>query len=232
MGADVDGGKPKGDTPLVIAIVQDNLAVKQCLVINLGADINQVMQPDERTPLIIAAREGNLAVVRCLFELSVELELSAELELVDTDGNTALFESALSGHFRTTQHLLEEAGASMEVVSYDDQTIWDPLIVEYSDEEEEDPAALPKLLRVMVLLRDVPPPALVALLSPELARVVQEGTWLLARLLVYLAHRRAYLDARCPRISFLPDVLRTLIYTFEGPPTAEEVWATGQGTAP
>jgi hypothetical protein len=95
---------------------------------------------------------------------------------------------------------------------------------------EANPAALTSLLRVLVL-RGAPPPALVVLLSPEPARVVQEGARLRARLPAYLAHRRAYLDSRCPRISVLPGVLRALIYGFEGPGTTEELWATGLGTA-
>jgi hypothetical protein len=87
-------------------------------------------------------------------------------------------------------------------------------------------AALIASLRVLVLA-DAPPPGLVAQLSPEPARVVQEG----ARLPAYLAHRRAYLGLRCPRILLLP-VLRALIYTFEGAATTEELWATGLGQAP
>jgi hypothetical protein len=82
-----------------------------------------------------------------------------------------------------------------------------------------------------MVLRGAPPPALVALLSPEPARVVQEGARLRARLPAYLAHRRAYSDLRCPRVSFLPGVLRALIYGFEGPGTTEELWATGLGEA-
>jgi hypothetical protein len=61
--------------------------------------------------------------------------------------------------------------------------------------------------------------------------MVQEGARLRARLPAYLAHRRAYLNSRCPRISLLPGVLRTLIHGFEGPATTEELWATGLGTA-
>jgi hypothetical protein len=96
--------------------------------------------------------------------------------------------------------------------------------------KRRDPAALTGLLRVLVL-RGAPPSALVALLSPEPALVMQEGARLRARLPAYLAHRRAYLDSRCPRISLLPGVLRALIYGFEGPATTEELWATGLGTA-
>jgi hypothetical protein len=72
----------------------------------------------------------------------------------------------------------------------------------------------------------------VALLSPEPARVVREGARLRAQFPAYLAHRRAYLDLRCPCISLLPGVLRALIYGFEGPATTEELWATGLGTTP
>jgi hypothetical protein len=60
---------------------------------------------------------------------------------------------------------------------------------------ETDLAELTSLLRIM-LLRDDPPPALVALLSPEDTDMVQEGARLRAQLLAYLAHRRAYLDLR------------------------------------
>jgi hypothetical protein len=96
--------------------------------------------------------------------------------------------------------------------------------------EETEPNGLTGLLQVLVL-RGAPPPALVAVLSPEAARVVQEGARLRARLPAYLAHHRAYLDSRCPRISLLPNVLRALIYGFEGPATTEELWATGLGQA-
>jgi hypothetical protein len=103
---------------------------------------------------------------------------------------------------------------------------------EVEDEEDHpDPADLIGVLRVLVL-RGAPPPALVALLSPGPAHVVQEGARLRARLPTYSAHRRAYVDLRCPRISFLPGELRALVHIFEGPATTEELWATGLGTAP
>jgi hypothetical protein len=128
------------------------------------------------------------------------------------------------------QYLLEEAGVNIDDVNNDGETAWDLLIEHLQDTTDDDDVALTSLLQVTVL-RDAPPPALVALLSPEPARVVQEGARLRARLPAYLAHRRAYLDSRCPRISLLPGVLRALIYSFEGPATTEELWATGLGTA-
>jgi hypothetical protein len=162
---------------------------------------------------------------------------------------TALLESAYNGQYATTQYLLEEVGANIQNVNIDGETVWDLLRQHLKDEvelkrrdnavltgddsdqeDEADPVVLTVLLRVMVL-RGAPPPALVALLSPEPARVVQEGARLRARLPAYLAHRRACLDSRCPRISLLPGVLRALIYGFEGPATTEELWATGLGTA-
>jgi hypothetical protein len=209
----------------------------QCLVAELGADVNQAMPNDGWTPLNGAARRGYLAVVRYL------VEFGARMGAADNRGNTALLVSAGLGRYATTRYLLEEGGGNIDDVSNGGDSVWDKLVdhlenaagSDYdSDEEEgedEDPLAMTALLRVLVL-RGAPPSALVALLSPEPAHVVQEGARLRAWLPAYLAHRRAYLDSRCPRISLLPSVLRALIYGFEGPATTEELWATGLGTAP
>jgi hypothetical protein len=215
-----------GDTPLITAVENGFTDLVRLLVMDLGADINQAMS-NEWTPLMLASR-GNLAMVRCL------VELGAEVGAVDSDGDTALLMSAREGRYTTMQYLLEDAGANFEDVNKHGETVWNLLTVhleEVEAEEENDSLALTRLFRVLVL-RDAPPPALVALLSPEPARVVQEGARLRARLPAYLAHRRAYLDLRCPRISVLPGVLRALIYGFEGPVTTEELWATGLGQAP
>jgi hypothetical protein len=207
------------------------------LVTELGVDVNQAL-PDG-TPLILALRDGttplmvaarrdpdDVAVVRCL------VELGADVGVVDEDGNTALVASV--GRFETMRYLLEEAGANVEDSNNFGNNVWEilkrHLEMAAIYQEEVDPAALTSLLRVMVL-RSAPPPALVALLSPEDTAMVQEGARLRARLPAYLAHRRAYLDSRCPRISLLPGVLRALIYGFEAPGTTEELWATGLGQA-
>jgi hypothetical protein len=228
LGADVNQAALNQRTPLIHAAFLGNLAVAHCLI-ELGADVNQTARHGE-TPLIAAAAQGSLAVVRCL------IELGARVAAVDNSGDTALLESALNGRYAVTQYLLEEAGANIQDVTNDGETLWDHLgehlgdhLDDDDDEVEANSDELTALLRVMVL-RGAPPPALVALLSPEPARVVQEGARLRARLPAYLAHRRAYLDSRCPRISLLPGVLRALIYGFEGPATTEELWATGLGT--
>jgi ankyrin repeat protein len=229
LGADVNQAS-HGLTPLLLAAKRNNLTMVQCLVDELGADVNQAMPNDGRTALDIAARNGYSAVVRCL------VHFGAEYGAIDTDGDTALLESARDGRYGMMQYLLEEAGAKMEDANNFGNMVWDMLrrhlkeAVEYYEQEAE-LAMLPGLLRVLVL-RGAPPHRLLALLSPESARVVQEGARLRARLPAYLAHRRAYLDSRCPRISLLPGVLRALIYTFEGPATTKELWATGLGTSP
>jgi hypothetical protein len=216
--------------PLYFAVQGGFLEVVRCLVQQMGADVNQILYGDK--PLIVAAKNGCSDLVRLL------VELGAEVGAEDEYGYTALNISARDGHYPTTQYLVEDAGANMEDVNKDGNNAWAYLIVDLEldaddndDEVEEDHAALTALLRVLVL-RGAPPPALVALLSPEPARVVQEGTRLRARLPAYLAHRRAYLDSRCPRISVLPGVLRALINILEGPATTEELWATGLGQAP
>jgi hypothetical protein len=181
--------------------------------------------------LIVAAENGFTDLVRFL------VELGAEVGAVDEDGNTALLRSARASRYTTMRYLLEEAGGDMEDVNDDGETVWDLLTEsldevedEGDDEVEVDPPALTALLRVLVL-RGAPPPDLVDLLSPEDTYMVQEGARLRARLPAYLAHRRAYLDSRCPRISVLPGVLRALIYGFEAPASTEELWATGLGQA-
>jgi hypothetical protein len=212
-------------TPLMLAAKEGHLDVVRYLV-RAGADVNQVSH--YCTALIIAAHRGHLAVVRCL------LEFGAQVDAVDASGDTALLASAEEGHYLVMQCMLERGGAkNMDVVNLDGHTVWDKLTFFLEDLEGErgDPAALTALLRVMVL-RGAPSPALLKLMSPESMNLVQEGIRLRARLPAYLAHRRAYLDSRCPRISVLPAVLRALIYGFEGPATTEELWATGLGVAP
>jgi hypothetical protein len=234
MGANVN--QPPGETPLIVAAYCDNTALVRLLVTELGADINHGSL-HVGSPLMMAASRGLRAVVQVL------VELGAKVGAVNVYGSTALHLSARNGHYLTMQYLLEEGGANMEDVNTNGESAWDlltehikaaPENVFYEDEDSDDEveaAALIALLRVLVL-GGAPPHALVALLSPEPARVVQEGARIRARLPAYLAHRRAYLDLRCPRISLLPGVLRALIYTFEGPATTEELWATGLGQVP
>jgi hypothetical protein len=227
MGADVSHSH-YGDTPLIVAAENGYTDLVRLLVTDLGADVNQAIAYGW-TPLMLASR-GNLCdgVVRCL------VELGAEVGAVDPDGNTALLESARNARYTTMQYLVEEGGANMDDVNNNGETVWDLLLVHLEalqqqyDEEETDPDRLTGLLRVLVL-RGGPPPALVALLSPEPARVVQEGARLRARLPAYLVRRRALLDAHCP---MLLSPLRALVHGYFELTTTEELWATGLGQAP
>jgi hypothetical protein len=103
---------------------------------------------------------------------------------------------------------------------------------EQDDDDDEgkhvdhDATAVTALLRVMVL-RGAPPAELTARLSPEHARVVQEGARLRAQLPAYLAQRRALLDAHCPLIAPLQD----LVHGYKEPTTTDELWATRLGAA-
>jgi hypothetical protein len=225
MGANVSQAS-SGVKPLIVGVQKNNPAMLQCLVVELGADVNQAMLNDGCTPLIAACRYY-LDVVRCL------VELGADAGAVDIYGNTALLISALSGRYATMKYLLEEAGANMDDVTNAGVTVWD-MMVEFLKEANEtldleaELLALTGLLRVLVL-HGAPPSALVALLSPEPARVVHEGAQLRARLPAYLVRRRALLDAHCPVL--LP-TLRAVVHGYVELTTTEELWVTGLGTAP
>jgi hypothetical protein len=87
-----------------------------------------------------------------------------------------------------------------------------------------DIGALTAMLRVMVL-HGGPPPSLTQDLAPPFQQIVRDGARLRARLPAYLAQRRALLDAHCP---LLPP-LRDLVHGYEVPTTTDELWATGLG---
>jgi hypothetical protein len=259
MGADVNQAMPDGETPLITATRMGNVSVVRLLVQELGADIDQGGQHGV-TPLIMESSRGHLAAVRYLIELGARIEatanggatalhmaasrgqltvvrclveLGAQVGAVDNDGDTTLLVSALNGRYATMQYLLEEAGANIDDVNNNGQTVWDTLMERLEDngdddDENPDPLALAGLLQVLVL-RGTPPPALVALLLPEPTRVVQEGARLRARLPAYLVRRRALLDAHCPVL--LPP-LRALVHGYMELITTEEIWATGLGVAP
>jgi hypothetical protein len=80
------------------------------------------------------------------------------------------------------------------------------------------------MLRVMVL-HGGPSESLTTKLPPPFQRIVQDGARLRARLPAYLAQRRALLDAHCP---LLPP-LRDLVHGYDEPTTTDELWATGLG---
>jgi hypothetical protein len=73
--------------------------------------------------------------------------------------------------------------------------------------EKDDTRAITAMLRVMVL-HGGPPESLTAELMPRLQQIVQDGARLRARLPAYLAERRTLLDAHCPLLPPLLDLVR------------------------
>jgi hypothetical protein len=114
----------------------------------------------------------------------------------------------------------------MDDVSRKGDTIWN-LQAHHFDVRDElfNPAALVAFLRVVVV-RAALPLALVAIMSPNPARMVQEGARLRAWLPAYLEQRWALLDAHC---AVLLPPLRALVHGCMELTTSEELWATGLG---
>jgi hypothetical protein len=84
--------------------------------------------------------------------------------------------------------------------------------------------ALTAMLRVIVL-HGSPPDTLTVVLAPPFQHILQDGARLRARLSAYLAQRRALLDAHCPLLA----PLANLVHGYEEPTTTDELWATGLG---
>jgi hypothetical protein len=159
--------------------------------------------------------------------------LGAKVGTVDNDGDTAVLQSILTGRFQITQFLLEEAGAKMDDVNNNGEDIRDLLVlhlkqVARDDEAEHDFTALTTLMRVLVL-RSVPPPALVAPLPLEAARVIMEGQRLRVWLTAFLARQRVLLDKHCPVL--LPP-LRALVRGYMEFASEMELWTTWLSAAP
>jgi hypothetical protein len=149
----------------------------------------------------------------------------------DAYGSTDLIIAAFGGQLELVPWLVEHGGANIaNIADYDGTTVWDELErhLVNDDGEDLDPdydaTAVTVLLRVMVL-RDAPPAELITRLSPEHARVVQDGARLRAQFPAYLGQRHVLLDMHCPLIAPLQD----LVHGFEVPTTTDELWATGLG---
>jgi ankyrin repeat protein len=109
LGADVNGAMVEDRvTPLYVAAHNCNLAMVQCLVKELGADVNQAAN-DGATPLFIAAQKGHLDVVRCLVK-----ELGADVDGARKDGATPLIMAAQHSHLAVVRCLVKELGADID----------------------------------------------------------------------------------------------------------------------
>jgi hypothetical protein len=91
-----------------------------------------------------------------------------------------------------------------------------------NDASEPEKAAMISLVSILVLQGT--PPRLGICLMLKYAQVIHEGARLRARLPAYLAQRSALLDAHCPLIAPLKDLVSSYAV-----PTTEDLWATGLG---
>jgi hypothetical protein len=177
-----------------------------------------------RTALLLAAA-GSDSLTTLIWLLE---EGGAFITDRDRDGYSALLLAALHGRLATCHWLLEHGGADITDRTISGEDVWDFFELHKVTVFLYDAADMAALLRVMVL-KGAPSAAVAALLHPEHAQVVEEGARLRAALPAYLAQRRTLLDAHCPLIAPLRDLVRG--YDPE-PTTTEELWATGLGAAP
>ena len=95
----------EGETPLMLAIMAENIETAKVLL-KQGADVNAINDTDE-TPLHYAARHNkNDSITQLL------LRRKANIEAVNKSGMTALYISVLQGNDIVCRHLLE-AGANV-----------------------------------------------------------------------------------------------------------------------
>jgi hypothetical protein len=211
----------------------DLLTVKYLL--EHGARITE-RSNDGTTALLFAAEGYSLEVIQYL----LSSDGGASITETNDDGDTALLVAAgWECVPAMVQWLLEYGGAQITDKNNAGDSVWtvewneslrDLLVYAYtpSDDGEcvpnENVAELTTMLRVM-LLHGEPSECLEIDVAPPLHRIIQDGARLRARLPAYFVRRRALLDAHCP---LLPPLL-DLVHGYEKPTTTDELWATGLG---
>jgi hypothetical protein len=240
-GANVAHTDDDGATALHWACDCGNLSSVKCLLEH-GARINE-RDCDGMTPLLNAAGNGSLEIIQYL----LSSEGGASITETDNVGNTALLLAArANSNPQTVQWFLEHGGAQITDTNNVGDTVWSsnrlyslPNLLKRAYMKDADGEVvsirgayfprkgigeLTAMLRVIVL-HGGPPESLTKNLAPPLQQIVQDGARLRERLPAYLTQRRALLDAHCP---LLPP-LRDLVHGYEEPTTTDELWATGLG---
>ena len=161
------------------------------------------------TPLLVAAENGDLTQVQNLLRENV-----TRITEADARGDTALLLSALNGHLGTVQWLLAEGGADITESNNDGEEVWTVLPI-----DDAESSALGSFLRFALLL-DGPPTDFTARLPPEHQLLVAVGDRIRAALPQYLERRRALVEAHCPLLSPLLELVLLL-----SEPDTEDIWA-------
>jgi hypothetical protein len=206
-----------------------------------GAEISERCN-DGLTALLLAAENGFFDVLKYL----LSPEGGASISERDNFGRTALLLAVdTECHPLVFTWLLEFGGAKITDKDKAGDSVWTgryqhylktALKAAYSDRPADEiqsrrtfgiPEEIPEvtaMLRVMVL-HSGPPESCAYDLVPSLQQILQDGARLRARLPEYLTQRRALIDAHCPLLS----PLRDLVHGYEEPTTTDELWATGLG---
>jgi hypothetical protein len=173
------------------------------------------------TSLLLAATGGLKAIPTLLWLLG---DGGASVRDGIYDGCSAFLLSASYGRYDACLWLLEHGEGHMSDTTLDGETIWDKLLFKTDSQTKSFTA----LLRVMVLKGDPPDDFQTKLrpeyqqLRPEHLRVLEEGARIKADLPAYLVLRKDLLNAHCPLIAPLND----LVLAYEIPTTTDELWAT------
>jgi hypothetical protein len=241
-GAKVDHTDSKRRTALHCASADGKLSLVKYLLEH-GARITE-RDDDGMTALLWAAKRGHLEVMQYL----LSSEGGASITETDNEGCTALLLATGDTCYPPmVTWLLEFGGAQItdvdtfggSVWTYDNQDgLSDILQSAYTMSDDGDYvsidgeyvpngdiAVLTAMLRVIVLHGGTPE-SLAKYLAPPFQRIVQDGARLVARLPEYLTQRQTLVNAHCPLLPPLQD----LVKGYEVPTTTDELWATGLGT--
>jgi ankyrin repeat protein len=113
------GVRVSSGEPLAIAVDRGLVNVLQCLLKELGANVEEW---HEGSPLLfLAAHQGHVAVVKCLVN-----EFGADVNQRDRIGYTSMFIAAAKGHTSVVQCLVKELGADLNIAAHNGMT---PLMI-------------------------------------------------------------------------------------------------------
>jgi hypothetical protein len=249
-GANIEEVNKDNETALLLAIQKGRFKIVVYLVDN-GANVAH--RDNKGWTALHCAIACDSGSEGCLQLLQYLHPLKGGASITDTDnvGCTALLRAAMNFKPELIQWLLEYGAARITDTDNRGASVWTggwnfclpaKLIDAYETDAftkdgkgefvsidgqfvpNGDTVAIVSMLRVMVL-HGGPPEALIVKLAPPLQRIVHDGARLRARLPAYLVQRRALLDAHCP---LLPPLL-DLVLGYEEPTTTDELWATGLG---